>query len=221
MNESVNVMQRLDRLESLDQMRQLPAKGSAHAIHGHIIASWPAREWRERAAEMIDSQISAHLTLVDDEGFPLPFRTRSARLVRDGFDLEVAAGAPWKTGGMASLCFAEMATFIGDVVPADVGAHFRVERIMPDLPMVQDPQGDLDTQPRNAHRAHATTGRGNGPAWSADSTHRRRAPFTNPGLNSTGRADGKDDGRNVVEVEINLIAALQSAPRSGSGFPAC
>lgn len=101
-------------------------------------ASWPVKEWSARAKEVLDQGMSGHITLVDDEGFPLPFRTRGATLDAEGFILDVPAGAPWKIQGKASLCFDGRATFIGDVEPTASGVHFKVERMMPDLPLVQD-----------------------------------------------------------------------------------
>ena len=37
-------------------------------------AKWPTREWRERAQELLAHNITGHLTLIDDEGYPLPIR---------------------------------------------------------------------------------------------------------------------------------------------------
>ena len=39
-------------------------------------AQWPKREWRERAQELLAQNMTGHLTLIDDEGYPLPLRTR-------------------------------------------------------------------------------------------------------------------------------------------------
>jgi hypothetical protein len=51
----------------------------------------------------------------------------------------VPTGAPWTPAGEASLCFAGRATFIGRVEPSADGAHFTVERMLPDLPLMADP----------------------------------------------------------------------------------
>ena len=102
-------------------------------------SSWPLREWRELGSEMIGLGIGGHLTLANDNGFPLPFRATSTALVDDGFDLEIPDGAPWRPEGVASLCFMGAATFIGNVTKARKHVHFKVERVLPVLPMVRDP----------------------------------------------------------------------------------
>lgn len=103
-------------------------------------AKWPTREWRERARELLAQHLTGHLTLIDDEGYPLPIRTRSAEVTSDGLRLDVPQGAPWRAQGKASLCFAGLATFIGEVSTKSSGAHFKVERMLPDLPLVLDPR---------------------------------------------------------------------------------
>lgn len=102
-------------------------------------SSWPLRDWRELAQEKLDQGIEGHLTVVDEDGFPMPIRARNARLTDDGFDLEIPAGVPWTIAGKASLCFMGGATFIGEVSSKDGQAHFVNERVLPVLPMVQDP----------------------------------------------------------------------------------
>jgi hypothetical protein len=123
-----------------DSTRQFTASDPAPAAQPSPPASWPKREWQERADELMSLGIASHLTLLDAEGFPLPFPCRPAARTRDGFDLAIPAGAPWQIGGRASLSFSGAATFIGQVMPGAGHANFTVERIMPDLPMVQDPR---------------------------------------------------------------------------------
>ena len=103
-------------------------------------AKWPTREWRERAQELLAQNITGHLTLIDDEGYALPIRTYSSALIADGLRLVVPKGAPWRTHGKASLCFAGLATFIGELTGDASQAHFKVERMLPDLPLVIDPR---------------------------------------------------------------------------------
>jgi hypothetical protein len=88
---------------------------------------------------VLEQRLHGHLTVCDDEGFPLPFRMRAAALVSDGFTLDVPKGAPWKPTGPASLCFAGKGTFVGQVTPTTDGAHMTVERRLPDLPLMADP----------------------------------------------------------------------------------
>jgi hypothetical protein len=101
---------------------------------------WPQpADWRPRAAGVLEKRLPGHLTVTDDGGFPLPFRLHAVDLVDDGFTLDVPAGAPWTPAGASSLCFAGRATFIGRVEPSADGAHFTVERLLPDLPLMADP----------------------------------------------------------------------------------
>jgi hypothetical protein len=103
-------------------------------------AAWPQpSDWRPRAAEVLQQRIPCHLTVCDEEGFPLPFRVRSPELIDDGFTLDVPRGAPWKATGLASLCFSGRGTFVGHVEPSAEGAHLAVERRLPDLPLMADP----------------------------------------------------------------------------------
>ncbi len=103
-------------------------------------SAWPTpTDWRPRARVVLEQCHNGHLTVCDDEGFPLPFRLRAAALVDDGFTLDVPNGAPWKPIGPASLCFSGRGTFVGQVRPTTDGAHFAVERQLPDLPLMADP----------------------------------------------------------------------------------
>jgi hypothetical protein len=103
-------------------------------------ATWHTpTNWRPRAHEVLDHHFPGHLTVCDDEGFPLPFRIRAAALVEDGFTLDVPKGAPWEPIGPASLCFSGKGTFIGHVKPTADGAHMTVDRRLPDLPLMADP----------------------------------------------------------------------------------
>jgi hypothetical protein len=95
---------------------------------------WPPVDWRERAMLVLSQIPSPHLTVVDDQGFPLPFRTKGATLAADGFELELPTAIPWSPQGPACLTFDGMATFVGEVRAAGSGAFFAVERTLGDLP---------------------------------------------------------------------------------------
>jgi hypothetical protein len=103
-------------------------------------AAWPQpTDWRPRAEAVVAQRLPGHLTLCDDDGFPLPFRLRAVSIVNDGFVLDVPRGAPWPVTGHASLCFAGQATFVGIVQASAEGGHLAVERSLPDLPLMADP----------------------------------------------------------------------------------
>lgn len=100
---------------------------------------WPVRDWRVVAAEMVESSLPAHLTLCDDRGFPLPFPVHAVHLAGDGFELDVAQGAPWRHGGKATLTYIGLATFVGVVTGGDGKWHMKVERTLPVLPITNSP----------------------------------------------------------------------------------
>ncbi len=128
--------QRWDAPSSFEYPRSDPAPQAPPSA----AAKWPTREWRARAQELLTQNISGHLTLMDDDGYPLPIRTHSTELTSDGLRLVVPAAVPWRTQGKASLCFAGLATFIGEVTGEPSAVHFKVERMLPDLPLVIDPR---------------------------------------------------------------------------------
>jgi hypothetical protein len=99
---------------------------------------WSAKDWRQRAEEMLAGSVPAHLTVADAAGFPLPFRVGELAARADGFSLVVAAGAPWRVRGRATLCFSGRATFVGELEERDDGHRFVVERTLPDLPLVSE-----------------------------------------------------------------------------------
>jgi hypothetical protein len=102
--------------------------------------NWPHQHsWREQARGQLAGVLPAHLTLCDDEGYPLPIRAQNVRLIDDGFYLEVPKGAaPWSPAGKATLTFAGVSTFVGDVTSKDGQIHLRVERALPILPFVAE-----------------------------------------------------------------------------------
>lgn len=111
-----------------------PASDPAPAGLPSKAPNWPARDWRETAGGMVASGIGAHLTCLSEDGFPMPVRVRAARLVDDGFELELPRGIPWRLDGAATLTYVGLSTFVGRMS----GQRLVVERILPTLPMVQD-----------------------------------------------------------------------------------
>jgi hypothetical protein len=111
-------------------------------------ATWhQPTDWRPRAEQVLQQQITGHLSVKDEGGFPLPFRMRSTYLAETGFVLDVPKGAPWKATGRASLCFSGRATFVGEVEPTVDGAYLTVERRLPDMPLMADPRELWAPQP--------------------------------------------------------------------------
>jgi hypothetical protein len=112
-------------------------------------AEWEQPSWRHLADRAIDRRAPGHLTLVDDEGFPLPIRARAIRPTGEGFALELPRAAPWAATGKASLSFQGHQTFVGDVETRDGVTFMRVERALPVLPIVVDQQELLNPSPEN------------------------------------------------------------------------
>jgi hypothetical protein len=111
-------------------------------------APWPQpTDWRPRAREVLEQGLTAHVSVCDDDGFPLPFRVRSVDLADEGFILEIPKGAPWTPTGPASLCFSGRGTFVGLVEATADGARLTVERRLPDLPLMANPAELWEPQP--------------------------------------------------------------------------
>jgi hypothetical protein len=83
------------------------------------------------------------LTIVDDEGYPVPFRTGGAKIEPSGVRLELLSTMPVTPSGRACLTFHtlgmrngtmlsnENITFIGDVIGDARSTLFLVERLLP------------------------------------------------------------------------------------------
>jgi hypothetical protein len=99
---------------------------------------WALAPWREAAEQKLAAGTPAHLSVVDDDGFPRPCRARGLKLSEHGFTIELPKANRPARPGPASLTFAGAATFVGAVQPADAGCEFAVERMLPTLPMMAD-----------------------------------------------------------------------------------
>jgi hypothetical protein len=98
-------------------------------------SGWPTEDWREVAANTLESISVPTLTLGDVEGYPLPFPTLGARLVDDGFELDLPSVLPWAVAGPACLTFAVSSTFLGAVRVESGAARFTVDRVVGNLPL--------------------------------------------------------------------------------------
>ena len=70
-----------------------------------IAPQWAQPAWPKLVVSAIASGMPAHLTLLDDEGFPLPFRVTDIEPTEEGFVFRSPAGAPWNPAGKATLSF--------------------------------------------------------------------------------------------------------------------
>jgi hypothetical protein len=99
----------------------------------------PLTEWHSEAEYAVKSLGEPVLTVVDTDGFPVPFRTLHASAVKDGFHLELSPQSPAPAQGKASLCFHlhdekfswnENKTFVGEVSGDVDTAFFKVDRLL-------------------------------------------------------------------------------------------
>jgi hypothetical protein len=124
-----------------------PQSDSAPAAPPSKASAWPQRLWPELAEEALASGMPAHLTLLDEEGFPLPIRVRDVRRHERGFRLVVPKAAPWSEG-KATLSFVGKEIFVGEARKEGEATLLHVERALPILPMMASRDGisaaDLD-----------------------------------------------------------------------------
>jgi hypothetical protein len=118
-------------------------------------SAWPVRPWQEVARDAVAKGAAAHLTVLDDDGYPMPMRARSFELVEDGFRLVIPRGVPWPIAGRASLTFAGFQTFVGEVVPMTGASLFKAERSLPEHPSTRDTQQVLQPSEDTRKKAWA------------------------------------------------------------------
>src|SRR5262249_24957189 len=95
-------------------------------------------DWRASVQYAIREMGAPVLTVVDGDGFPVPFRVDHAEPTSEGFQLEFFGGMPVPATGLASLTFhrhpavfsaQENIVYLGSVEP---NGQFRVERQLGD-----------------------------------------------------------------------------------------
>jgi hypothetical protein len=118
-------------------------------------SAWPVRPWQQVAADAAASGRPAHLTVLDDDGFPMPMRARSFELVDEGLRVVIPKGVPWRLQGKASLTFAGFQTFVGEVVQHNGATLFKVERSLPQHPATLDTRQVLQPSEDTKQKAWA------------------------------------------------------------------
>ncbi|MEZ5736785.1 MAG: hypothetical protein R3E09_13510 [Novosphingobium sp.] len=108
---------------------------------------WQVREWQAVAGDAVASGLGAHLTVVDEDGYPLPMRAMSLERTEEGFRLQMPKGVPWTLGGPACLTFAGYFTFVGTARSDDSICAIDVERSLPEHPSTKDAREVLQPSP--------------------------------------------------------------------------
>jgi hypothetical protein len=115
---------------------------------------WKQRTWQDMADIALGQGAPAHLTLIDDGGFPLPFRVKTYRRHEDGFAVTVPKSVPWREG-KATLSFVGKEIFVGDARIEGNETILQVERALPNLPTVDDQGGRKEEVPLLFERLQA------------------------------------------------------------------
>jgi hypothetical protein len=128
-----------------------PPPNPLPATHKPIVV--PPADWREDMAYAIDRLGAPILTVVDQDGYPVPFRARIGSLASDGVYLHLPAAFPVEARGRACLTFHiinlqngemvsnENKSFVGEVFEAGNEVLFKVERCLPIFSANRDPAG--------------------------------------------------------------------------------
>ena len=122
-----------------------PASDPAPPGDISVAPAWPQSPWRDLAEAALGSGAPAHLTRIDEEGFPLPIRAERVVGTNDGFRLTAPRSAPG-LDGKATLSFLGKEIFVGLAVREGDAVRFTVERALPILPSVADSREVLQPQ---------------------------------------------------------------------------
>jgi hypothetical protein len=98
---------------------------------------WDQPAWQDLATTALARGWVSHLTLLDDEGYPIPLRTRDVTAGDGGFRIVMPKALPWSEG-KATLSFMGWNLFVGDVTLANGVRIMEIERALPILPLTKD-----------------------------------------------------------------------------------
>jgi hypothetical protein len=112
---------------------------------------WPQPPWHELVRRAFERNAPAHLTLLDEEGFPLPMPISAVLVDAEGFRFRVPRAAPWQRG-KATLTFEGIETFIGEASVAEGEGRLQFERALPVLPLMADSSEVLHPKPETKAR---------------------------------------------------------------------
>ena len=112
---------------------------------------WGVSPWQEVAEAALASGAPAHLTRIDEEGFPLPIRAAAFTRTDDGFQVTMPKGAPG-LDGKATLSFLGKEVFVGQAVREGDAVRLTVERALPILPSMADSRQVLQPEPETRRK---------------------------------------------------------------------
>ncbi len=118
--------------------KAVPPSDPAPKGKGSASPSWPQKTWQEIAKDALEHGAPAHLTMCDADGFPLPIPTSNVALDDDTFRMKVGKGMPLGGTGQATLSFRGIQTFVGESTVGNGEAVLKIERALPQLPMMLD-----------------------------------------------------------------------------------
>jgi hypothetical protein len=104
-------------------------------------------DWTDAAGSAIRYMGMPVLTVVDERGWPVPFRAKSVASDQDGFALQLGKGMPAIPSGPACLTFhlhSEVFTgqrntsFTGEAEPREDGAFFKIHSVLPDFSLPEN-----------------------------------------------------------------------------------
>jgi hypothetical protein len=119
--------------------------------HKHLVDL--STDWRKDIAYAFDRLGKPIITVVDEDGYPVPFRARGGSLEADGVHLDLPSAMPVESRGRACLTFHtlnfqkgqmvknENMSFVGEVSGDGGDALFKVERCLPNVGFSRDPAG--------------------------------------------------------------------------------
>jgi len=99
---------------------------------------WPTKDWRLQIEGPLRHAVPGHLSLCDQDGYPLPMPVTGLELTASGVSMKVPGGAPWEGEGKACLTFRGAQTFVGDCVVESGRAALTIERALPIHPFVAE-----------------------------------------------------------------------------------
>jgi len=128
-----------------------PPPGPLPTPHKPLVNT--STDWCKDIAYAFDRLGKPIITVVDEDGYPVPFRARGGSLESDGVHLDLPSAMPAEARGRACLTFHtlkvqkgemvsnENMSFVGQVSGDKRAALFKVERCLPNVSFSRDPAG--------------------------------------------------------------------------------